>query len=148
MLEAYQAKFPAPFAILGIRTTTHRVIGIDYLPRGAAPLAPLNALAEKACAQIERYLADPGYRFSLPFDYDGTAFQCRVWRAIRAIPAGGTLTYSELARRLETAPRPVGGACGANRLTIVIHCHRVLAAHGLGGLMHAAGFPIKSSAGY
>ena len=144
MLETYQAKYPAPFAVLGIRATPGRLIGIDYLPRGAAPLAPLNEMAEKVCAQLERYLADPGYRFRLPFEYHGTPFQCRVWREIRAISAGDILTYSDIARRLGTAPRPVGGACGANRIPIVIPCHRVLAAQGLGGFMHArAGPPIE-----
>ena len=144
MLETYQAKYPAPFAVLGVRATTARLLGIDYLPRGAAPLAPLNEMAENTCAQIERYLDDPGYRFRLAFEYEGTAFQCRVWREIQAIPAGGVLTYSDIARRLGTAARPVGGACGANRIPIVIPCHRVLAAHGLGGFMHArAGPPLE-----
>ena len=144
MLETYQAKYPVPFAVLGIRATTARLLGIDYLPRGAAPLAPLNEMAEKICTQIERYLDDPGYRFRLAFEYEGTPFQCRVWREIQAIPTGGVLTYSDIARRLGTAPRPVGGACGANRIPIVIPCHRVLAAHGLGGFMHArAGPPLE-----
>ena len=144
MLETYQARYPAPFAVLGIRATAERLTGIDYLPRGAAPLPPLNGMAERVWAQIERYLADPAYRFKLPFQYDGTAFQCRVWREISAIPAGSTLSYAEIARRLKTAPRPVGGACGANRIPIVIPCHRVLAANGLGGFMHARqGFPIE-----
>jgi methylated-DNA-[protein]-cysteine S-methyltransferase len=143
MLETYQAKYPAPFAVLGVRATTERLIGIEYLPRGAAPLAPLNALAEKVCRQIERYIEDPSYRFRLPFDYVGTPFQCRVWHAISGIPSGSTLTYAEIARGLKTAPRPVGGACGANRIPIVIPCHRVLASNGLGGFMHSRkGFPL------
>lgn len=143
MLETYQARYPAPFAVLGVRATTERLIGIEYLPRGAATLAPLNRLAARACRQLERYLDDPDFRFDLPFDYCGTPFQCRVWREIGAIPAGSTLTYAEIARRLETAPRPVGGACGANRIPIVIPCHRVLASNGLGGFMHARkGFPL------
>ena len=137
MPETYQAKYPAPFAVLGIRASAERLIGIDYLPRGAAPLAPLNTIAEEVCAQIERYLVEPGFRFTLPFEYDGTAFQCRVWREISAISVGSTLTYAEIARRLGTAPRPVGGACGANRLPLVIPCHRVVAANGIGGFMRS-----------
>ena len=144
MLETYQAKYPAPFAVLGIRATSEQLLGIDYLPRGAAPRAPLNALAETVCQQIERYIEDPGYRFRLPFELVGTPFQCRVWRAICGIPCGSTRTYAELAHGLKTAPRPVGGACGANRIPIVIPCHRVLGSNGLGGFMHArAGFPLE-----
>ena len=115
-----------PFAVLGIRTAGERLTGIEYLPQGAATLAPVNRFAERVCRQIERYLDDPGFRFDLPFDYRGTEFQCRVWRAIHAIPSGRTLTYVDIARRLRTAPRPVGGACGANRIPLVIPCHRVL----------------------
>lgn len=139
MLEPYQARYPAPFAVLGIRTAGERLAGIDYLPPRAAPLAPLNRLAEEACRQIERYLDDPQFRFTLPFVYAGTPFQCRVWREIRRIPSGSTRTYLDIARRLGTAARPVGGACGANRVPLVIPCHRVVGRAGLGGFMHAKG---------
>lgn len=144
MLEPYQARYPAPFAVLGIRTAGERLAGIDYLPRWAAALAPLNRLAEEACRQIERYLDDPQFRFTLPFDYAGTPFQCRVWREIRRIPCGSTLTYLDIARRLGTAPRPVGGACGANRIPLIIPCHRVVSTAGLGGFMNAhSGSPLE-----
>ena len=139
MLESFQAKFPAPFAVLGIRTAGERVLDIEYLPRGVAPLAPLNKLAAKVCREIERYLDDPEHVFDLPFEYRGTAFQCRVWRQISAIPPGRTLTYKDVARALKTAPRPVGGACGANRIPIVIPCHRVVGANGIGGFMGGHG---------
>ena len=141
MLETYQARYPAPFAVLGIRVAGERLAGIDYLPRGAATLAPLTRFAARVCRQLERYLDDPGYRFDLPFDYRGTPFQCRVWRLIHAIPPGQTSSYAQLARELRTAPRPVGGACGANRIPIIIPCHRVLAANGIGGFMHARSGP-------
>jgi len=143
-LDSYQAKFSAPFAVLGIRTAGESVTGIEYLPRDVATLPPLNRLAERVCGQLERYLDDPDFRFDLPFDYRGTGFQCRVWRAISGIPSGRTLTYADIARRLRTAPRPVGRACGANRIPLVIPCHRVVAADGLGGFMkHRDGFPLE-----
>ena len=135
--SGYAARMPAPFAVLGIRTAGERLTGIEYLPRGAATLDPIDRFAERVCRQIERYLDDPGFRFDLPFDYRGTDFQCRVWRAIHAIPSGRTLTYVDIARGLRTAPRPVGGACGANRIPLVIPCHRVVASGGIGGFMHS-----------
>jgi len=119
-LDSYHARLSAPFAVLGIRTAGEILTGIDYLPKGAATLAPVNRFAGRVCRQIERYLDDPEYRFDLPFDYRGTEFQCRVWREIHAIPSGMTLTYLDVARRVGSAPRPVGGACGANRLPLVI----------------------------
>ncbi len=141
MLESYHARLATPFAVLGIRTVGSWVTDIEYLPRGAATLAPLNPLAARACREIERYLDDPDYVPDLPFDYRGTTFQCKVWRQIRAIPAGRTLTYMDVARALRTAPRPVGGACGANRIPIVIPCHRVVSASGIGGFMRGGGEP-------
>lgn len=142
-LATYHARLATPFAVLGIRTDGEVLAHIDYLPRGAPELAPLNRLAEKVCRQIGRYLDDPQFRFDLPFEFRGTDFQCRVWRAIAAIPAASTRTYSDLARLLRTGPRAVGGACGANRIPVVIPCHRVVGMQGLGGFMRAnGGFPL------
>ena len=144
VLDSYAARMATPFAVLGIRTAGEILTGIEYLPRGAATLAPVDRFAERVCRQIERYLDDPGFRFDLPFDFRGTEFQCRVWRAIHDIPSGRTLRYVDIARRLRTAPRPVGGACGANRIPIVIPCHRVVGSDGIGGFMHArGGFPLE-----
>jgi methylated-DNA-[protein]-cysteine S-methyltransferase len=144
LLDSYSARLAAPFAVLGIRTAGEQLTGIEYLPRGAATLAPVNRFAERVRRQIERYLDDPEFQFDLPFEYRGTPFQCKVWRAISGIPSGRTLTYVGIARQLRTAPRPVGGACGANRIPLVIPCHRVLGANGIGGFMNArGGFPLE-----
>jgi methylated-DNA-[protein]-cysteine S-methyltransferase len=144
MLESFHARLATPFAVLGVRTVGATLTDIQYLPKGAATLSPTTRLAERVCRQIERYLADPGYRFDLPFEYRGTPFQCKVWRAIWSIPSGRTLTYAGVARHLRTAPRPVGGACGANRIPLVIPCHRVLGSGGIGGFMNArGGFPLE-----
>lgn len=78
-----------------------------------------------------------GGGLDLPLDVRATAFQARVWEALRAIPPGTTITYAELAARIGQpgAARAVGAACGANRLAVAVPCHRVL--RGDGGL---AGF--------
>ena len=134
--QRYTARFKAPFAVLGIRTSAGALVGIEYLPKGERALAPIDATAERTCRQIERYLADGGFRFDLPLAPAGTAFRRRVWEALSEIPAGESRTYGELARRLRTAPRAIGGACGANPIALVIPCHRVVGTHGsLGGFM-------------
>ena len=63
-----------------------------------------------------------------PLDIRGTEFQKRVWRALIEIPAGSTISYKELASRVEapTAIRAVAGACGSNPLAVVVPCHRVV----------------------
>jgi len=132
----YAAKFRAPFAVLGIRTSGGAVTGVDYLPLSERSAAPADAVAERACRQVERYLDDGEFRFNLSLAPAGTAFQRRVWDSLSAIPVGESRTYGELARRLRTAPRAIGGACGANPIALVIPCHRVVGTHGsLGGFM-------------
>lgn len=129
----YQAILEAPFGMVGVRTEGEAVSEIAYLPRSFVPGAPKDRLAERACRQIERYVDDPDYRFSLPLKRVGTPFQQRVWDAIAAIPRGRTRTYGEIAKELESGARPVGQACGANHFPLVIPCHRVVASIGPGG---------------
>ena len=70
----------------------------------------------------------------------GTPFQRRVWDAIQDIPAGESRTYGELARKMVTAARAIGQACGANPIALIIPCHRVVGSLGsLGGFMGTAG---------
>jgi len=124
---------------VGVVTRDDRVSEIRYLPPSVEPREPRNALARRAALQLEGYLADPDIRFDLPLLIDGTPFQRRLWDALCEIPRGKTLTYGELARRLDGEARAVGQACGDNRLPIVIPCHRVVAANGLGGFAHSTG---------
>lgn len=137
-LPHFHAKLDTPFALVGVRTEGAALAEIVYLPRSAGTLAPANALAERACAQIEKYVADPGYRFKLPLKPVGTAFQRRVWDMIAAIPCGQTRSYGDIARSLRSAPRAVGQACGTNYFPLAIPCHRVVAANGLGGFAHTS----------
>jgi methylated-DNA-[protein]-cysteine S-methyltransferase len=138
-LPGFHAKLDTPFALVGVRTEGAALAEIVYLPRSAGTLAPANALAERACAQIEKYVADPGYRFKLPLKQVGTAFQRRVWDMIASIPRGETRSYGDIARLLRSGPRAVGQACGTNYFPLVIPCHRVVAANGLGGFAHTSG---------
>jgi methylated-DNA-[protein]-cysteine S-methyltransferase len=130
---------------VAVATREGRVVGIHYLPPQAATLAPRNALAERAARQLEGYRADPDTAFDLPLEIAGTGFQKRVWQAMCAIPRGRTRTYGELAAQLGGEARAVGQACGDNRLPIVIPCHRVVAAGGIGGFAHSTdGFLIEA----
>jgi methylated-DNA-[protein]-cysteine S-methyltransferase len=129
----FSAIVAAPFGAMGIRTEDGRVRELVYLPPAYAEQPPQDAVAEQAALQVTRYFADADFRFDLPLDNPGTDFQRRVWDRIRAIPRGSVQTYGQLARVLESAPRAVGQACGANWFPLVIPCHRVTAAGGLGG---------------
>ena len=124
---------------LGVKIRDEQVAAIAYLPIAAPDIEPKSPLAERAARQLEAYREDPDTQFDLPLLIEGTAFQRRLWEALCAIPRGKTLTYGELAQRLGAEPRAVGQACGDNRLPIVIPCHRVVAANGIGGFAHSTG---------
>jgi AraC family transcriptional regulator of adaptative response/methylated-DNA-[protein]-cysteine methyltransferase len=83
---------------------------------------------EQLVAQVVGFVEAPALGLDLPLDVRGTAFQQRVWRALRDIPAGSTASYSEIARRIGSpqAVRAVAGACAANMLAVAIPCHRVV----------------------
>ncbi len=132
----FDAVYHAPFAALGIRTNGTAVTGLRYLPSDVARSTAKNPLAREVLRQIERYLAEPGFAFDLPLQIDGSDFRKRVWAVLREIPAGTTLTYGEVAQRIGSAARAVGGACGDNRIPLIIPCHRVVARNGIGGFMH------------
>ncbi|MFC4930399.1 methylated-DNA--[protein]-cysteine S-methyltransferase [Massilia sp. GCM10023247] len=131
--ELFSAIVAAPFGAIGIRTEGERVREMVYLQPRFEEKAPENATAELAARQVGHYLLDPDFRFDLPLCETGSAFQRRVWEAIGAIPRGTVLTYGRIAKDIGSAPRAVGQACGANWFPLVIPCHRVTAAGGLGG---------------
>lgn len=81
---------------------------------------------------VVAFVEAPQFGLDLPLDLQGTAFQQRVWLALRQIPLGKTITYAELARRLgkPRGARAVAGACAANPLAVVIPCHRVVRGDG------------------
>ena len=122
---------------VAVRTRDGRVTDISYLPPSAPLVSAKTPLAERAARQLAAYRADPDVKFDLPLLIEGTPFQRRLWAALCEIPRGRTRTYGELARRLGAEARAVGQACGDNRLPIVIPCHRVVAANGIGGFAHA-----------
>ena len=92
--------------------------------------------------QVTRAVEQPGTGADIPLDVKGTAFQQKVWQALREIPPGETRSYGELAALLGNpkASRAVGGANGANNIAVLIPCHRVIASDGgLGGYAYGTG---------
>jgi methylated-DNA-[protein]-cysteine S-methyltransferase len=140
----YDVTVDFPRMKVAVATRDGHVVEIRYLPLSGERIAPTNALAARAAKQLEAYLADPDFRFDLPLKVEGTPFQRKLWSALCEIPRGKTMTYGELAKRLGAGDdyemnRAVGQACGDNRLPVVIPCHRVVAADGIGGFAHSTG---------
>ena len=95
------------------------------------PVAPKDAaVLDKAERQLAEYFKGERQEFDLPLKLEGTDFRQQVWRALCDIPYGETRTYGQLATKLRSAPRAVGGACGANPIAIVVPCHRVVGSGG------------------
>jgi methylated-DNA-[protein]-cysteine S-methyltransferase len=131
--EIFSAIAAAPFGAIGIRTDAGRIRELVYLPAHFHEKDAADALADEAVRQVQLYLADPDFQFSLPLMEAGSAFQQKVWAAISSIPRGSVRTYGHVAKHIGSAPRAVGQACGANWFPLIIPCHRVTAAGGLGG---------------
>lgn len=98
----------------------------------AAHLIGADAGFEQQVALVVGFVEAPQLGLNLPLDVRGTAFQQRVWQALRDIPAGQTASYSDIARRIGApkAVRAVAGACAANALAVAIPCHRVVRSDG------------------
>lgn len=133
--RGYDAVIATPVGRLGIVLEEDALADVSFLGETAALHAPRTTAAKKVCHQLRSYFANPRFSFRLPLTLSGTAFQQRVWRELRRIPAGRTLSYGALARKLATSARAVGNACRANPVPIVVPCHRVVAANGAGGFM-------------
>ncbi|MBL3595004.1 bifunctional DNA-binding transcriptional regulator/O6-methylguanine-DNA methyltransferase Ada [Rhodovulum sulfidophilum] len=106
----------------------------DELVRGLQDLFPKANLIggdagfESLVARVVGFVEAPQIGLDLPLDIRGTAFQERVWQALRQIPPGQTASYAEIARRIgePKAVRAVAQACGANKIAVAIPCHRVV----------------------
>ncbi len=124
-----------------------------YWTKQSAPMAkslissdPVIKILSKTVRQLEEYFQSKRTQFDLPFDIvSGTTFQRTVWQQLSKIPYGKTVSYKDIAAKIKNprAVRAVGSANGRNPLSIIVPCHRVIAADGtLGG--YAGGLDIKT----
>jgi AraC family transcriptional regulator, regulatory protein of adaptative response / methylated-DNA-[protein]-cysteine methyltransferase len=97
-----------------------------------ATLVGGDAAFEAVVARVVGFVEQPALGLDLPLDVRGTAFQQRVWQALREIPVGSTVSYAEIAARIgePNGARAVAQACGSNALAVAIPCHRVVRADG------------------
>lgn len=125
---------PSPIGELLLQTDGRALKSISFdpsqTPDWESPSSPVLRLAR---GQLEEYFSCQRKEFDVPLSSTGTAFQQRVWAALRTIPYGRTASYGDIARSLSLprgASRAVGVANGANPLPIVVPCHRVIGSNG------------------
>jgi methylated-DNA-[protein]-cysteine S-methyltransferase len=135
----------APFGAVCINIQNDCVTGVTLFPAKQTTSDVDGLCAQHVKQQIAQYFQNADVKINVSYKFSGTPFQQRVWKAISAIPVGQVLTYSELAEKVGSGPRAVANACGANKLPLLIPCHRVVAKNGLGGFMQSVpnGLKIK-----
>lgn len=137
-----QLSFHSPIGDLTLTEEDGFIVSLDW---GWSCAQGTSALLEKAKKQVMAYLDGLRRDFDLPLSPMGTEFQKKVWKAMQAIPYGKTRSYGEIAAKLKSSARAVGGACGRNPIPIIIPCHRVLGSGGaLGGYSGEGGTETKS----
>lgn len=136
-----------PGCHLALKFSGEQLCQLAFVPDTSPLVAPKTDVAAYIVAQLELYFRNPCWRFDLLLLPQGTEFQRRVWQALREIPVGTTVTYGQLAWRLDSSARAVGGACRSNPVALVVPCHRVVSATGVGGFMgHSQGEEINIKA--
>ena len=111
----------------------------------ATPGGPARGVGAETARQLAAYFAGKLRQFDLPLRAEGTPFRQKVWQALRAVPYGQTRSYGKIAHAVDSAPRAVGGACGANPIAIIVPCHRIVGAGGwIGGFSGGDGCATKN----
>lgn len=129
----YDAIISTPLGKLGIVTSERHLTQLELLTDDLSLQHSTDPLISQISYELNAYFINPCFKFTIPCQMQGTAFQKNVWEALSQVPVGKTITYGALAKKLKTGARAVGNACRANPLLIIIPCHRVLGQHGLGG---------------
>lgn len=132
MLQQYDAIFKTDIATIGLQFDGSKLIKIDYL-KNKKDKTVNSKTAETVKRKIEQYLGSKSKTLEIDVKLSVTPFQQKVLKQLQKIPYGKTRTYGEIAKILKTSPRAVGNACRNNPVPIVIPCHRVVAASGIGG---------------
>jgi methylated-DNA-[protein]-cysteine S-methyltransferase len=127
MEEKYFSYIDTPLGKLEIRASEVGITAVEFLKKEKEG-SVTNTILRVAIKQIEEYFKGARVDFELPLDIKGTPFREKVWKELLKIPYGETISYKELALRIDNpkAIRAVGGANNKNPISIIIPCHRVI----------------------
>lgn len=121
--------FEAPFGQLVINEINGVVTRIDF----ETSITHNTHHDPDITNELFAYFENAHHPLKVPVNPSGTAFQQKVWTYLQTIPCGTVITYGELAKKLESSPRAIGQACRNNPIPVIIPCHRVVSANGMGG---------------
>ncbi|NQY42200.1 MAG: methylated-DNA--[protein]-cysteine S-methyltransferase [Legionellales bacterium] len=125
-----------PFGLFGIEYHNNTILKtkwvLDTPSTYAQDLHPTLLVLQQ---EINKYLIDPNYKINCQLNIIGTNFQKQVWEYLRTIPCGTTLSYGQLARKMQSSARAIGQACKKNPFPLIIPCHRIVSKQNIGGFM-------------
>src|SRR5580704_16936602 len=132
MAMTQQTYMESPVGRLLLVADEDMLTGLHFVEAGETNGVPDRGVLRNAVEQLKAYFAGDLRDFDLPLSARGTPFQLGVWRALREIPYGQTISYGELARRIGNpkGSRAVGLANGSNPIPIIVPCHRVIGSNG------------------
>lgn len=124
---------PTPVGKLELVLNEEGISNLSYVADNRKARLPKKGLAYEVFRQLEEYFNCKRKTFDLPLSLEGTEYQKRVWRRVRKITYGQSLTYGSIAKQLASGPRAVGNACRMNPVLILVPCHRVVSKTDIGG---------------
>lgn len=129
--STYGLLMESPIGLLRLESDGECITALAFDAEGSSS-EDMPAILHEGQKQLEEYFAGKRRAFDLPLAANGTAFQQRVWEAVRAIPWGSTSSYQRIAEQIggNAVARAVGTANGANPIPIIVPCHRVIGADG------------------
>lgn len=127
--------YSSPLGNLGLIFNQSYLKALHILENQTVEYNAPHPIANTIISDLDAYFKNPTHIFTCAIKPEGTSFQIKVWEALRALPAGKTDTYGELARQLQTSPRAIGQALKKNPIPIVLPCHRIISKIDLGGYM-------------
>jgi len=132
MLKNYEMVFISPIGPIGINSINEKVSELKFDLR----LKKINSKSlfyKEVCKQLDLYFNKKIDKFDIPFVLSATDYQTKILNEVLNIKHGSTKTYSDIAIKMETHPRPVGNACRNNPIQLLIPCHRVIGKNNIGG---------------
>lgn len=133
--QEFDKTYQTPVGKLGIRYHKNTITELRWLSNCSSTKILNRDKNDLITKTLDHYFDTAESPNKLNLSPAGTPFQLMVWKRLRQIPVGETITYGELARELNTSSRAIGQACRTNSLVLFIPCHRVISKTGLGGYM-------------
>lgn len=141
-----KSTFKTPAGSLEVGHDEHYIYSATFIlqPPDVVLEHVVGTMGRDIASQLSAYFSNPHYRFQLSLKPLASSFQQKVWNALLVIPVGRTMSYGELAIKLQSSPRAIGQACKTNPLALFIPCHRVVGKNDQGGYMgNIQALPIK-----